>query len=108
MTSGARVRFVVAAVVIGTLLAGVWLVPGGASTATKKTYSSADCAAIQNMKNPSGSNKSFGAEAKATADAFSTAAGKVSDKSLKKSLKGLASFYRSLGNANSNTAAAVL
>jgi hypothetical protein len=109
MTGRAQVRFVVAALVVGVLLAGVWLVPGGASTAAKKTktYSASDCAAIQNIKNPTGSDKSFGSQAKAEATAFSDASKKVKDKELKKSLKGLSSFYARLSKADNVGAAAL-
>ena len=110
MTGRAQVRVLLATLVVGTLLAGVWLAPGGASTAAKKkkTYSAADCAAIQNIKTPSGSEKTFGSQAKAEADAFSNASKKVDDKSLKKSLQGLSAFYTKLGDANNVAAAAVI
>jgi len=111
MTSRSKVRFAVAAVVIGTLLAGVWLVPGGASTAAKKkkTYSAADCQVIQNITvDPSKGSGSFGTAAKATAKAYNDAADKIKDKQLKNAVKSLASFYVDLGNSKSAAAAAVL
>jgi len=111
MTAQAKVRFAVAAVVIGTLLAGVWLVPGGASTAAKKkkTYSAADCAVIQNITvDPSKGSGSFGTAAKATAKAYNDAADEIKDKQLKSSVKSLASFYVDLGNSKTAAAAAVL
>jgi hypothetical protein len=103
------IRTVLATLIVGALVGGLWLMPGGASTAAKKTktYSASDCAAIQNIKNPSSSNKSFGAQAKGEAQAFSAAAKKVEDKSLEKSLQGLSSFYNSLGKAD-NVASAGL
>ena len=111
MTGRAQVRVLLATFVVGTLLAGVWLAPGGASTAAKKTktYSAEDCSAIQNIKNPSGSDsKSFGSQAKAEAQAFAAAAKKVKDKQLKKSLQGLSSFYSSLGSADNVGEAALV
>ena len=111
MTSRAKVRFAVATVVIGTLLAGVWLVPGGASTAAKKkkTYSAADCQVIQNITvDPSKGSGSFGTAAKATAKAYNEAAAKIKDKQLKKSVKALASFYIDLGGVKNAAEAAVL
>ena len=70
--------------------------PSGASTAVKKkkTYSAADCEVIQNASvDSSKGSGGFGKEAKAVADAFNAAGGEVKDKTLKKSLKNLASFY---------------
>ena len=101
------VRTALASLLVGALVAGFWLVPGGASTAAKKTktYSASDCAAIQNIKTPSSSNSSFGSQAKAEAQAFSAAARKVQDKALKKSLQGLSSFYDSLSKAGNVGAA---
>ena len=101
-TRGVVTRTVLATLIVGALVLGLWLMPGGASTAAKKTktYSASDCAAIQNIKNPSSSNSSFGSQAKGEAQAFSAAAKKVQDKSLKKSLQGLSSFYNSLSKAN--------
>jgi hypothetical protein len=97
-------------VVIGTLLAGVWLVPGGASTAAKKkTYSAADCQVIQNITvDPSKGSGSFGTAAKATAKAYNEAAADIQDKQLKNAVKSLASFYVDLGNTKTAAAAAVL
>jgi len=103
------IRTVLAALIVGALVAGLWMVPGGASTTAKKTktYSASDCAAIQNIKTPSSSNSSFGSQARAEAQAFSAAADKVQDKSLEKSLQGLSSFYNALGKANNVGAAAL-
>jgi len=107
MQQRAAARIFLTTAVIAALLAGAWLVPGGASAAVRQAYSSADCSAIQNIKNPSDS-KSFGSQAKGEAQAFSSAAKKVKDKQLKKSLQGLSSFYSSLGRAdNVGEAAAV-
>jgi hypothetical protein len=112
MTSRANVRFGVAAVVIGALLAGVWLVPSGASTDAKKkkkTYSAADCQVIQNITvDPNKGSGSFGTAAKATAKAYNEAAANIQDKQLKNAVKSLASFYVDLGNTKSAAAAAVL
>jgi hypothetical protein len=105
------VRSGAAALLVGALLAGVWLVPSGASTAVKKkkTYSAADCEVIQNASvDSSKGSGGFGKEAKAVADAFNAAGGEVKDKALKKSLKNLASFYVSLSKANTANAAEVL
>jgi hypothetical protein len=100
-----------AALVVAALLAGVWLLPGGASIAdkSKKTWSAADCATLQGITvDPSKGAGSFGAAAKATSKAYNEAADEIQEKELKKALKALASFYVDLGDAKSAAAAAVL
>ena len=105
------VRSMLAAVVVGVLVVGVWLVPGGASTATKKkkTWSASDCATLQGITvDPSKGAGSFGAAAKATSKAYNEAANKIEEKQLKAALKKLASFYVDLGDTKTAAAAAVL
>jgi hypothetical protein len=105
------VRSMLAAVVVGVLVVGVWLVPGAASTATKKkkTWSASDCATLQGITvDPSKGAGSFGAAAKATSKAYNEAANKIEEKQLKAALKKLASFYVDLGDTKTAAAAAVL
>jgi hypothetical protein len=104
------VRGGLAALVVAALLAGVWLLPGGASTATKKTtWSAEDCAALQGISvdNTKGAG-SFGKAAEATSQAYNAAANEIKEKKLKRALKSLASFYVDLGDANTAAEAAVL
>jgi len=112
MTGRAQVRVLLATLVVGTLLAGVWLAPGGASTAAKKkkaTYSAQDCKIIQNIKvDASKGSGSFGTAAKATAKAYNEAADDVENKKLRSSMKKLASFYVDLGGVNNAAEAAIL
>jgi hypothetical protein len=100
-----------AALVVAALLAGVWLLPGGASTASKKkkTWSAEDCAVLQNISvdNSKGAG-SFGKAAEATSQAYNAAANKIKEKQLKGALKTLASFYVDLGDADTAAEAAVL
>jgi hypothetical protein len=95
---------------VAALLAGVWLLPGGASTATKKkTWSAADCATLQGITvDPSKGAGSFGTAAKATSKAYNEAANEIQEKQLKRALKTLASFYVDLGDAKNAASAAVL
>jgi hypothetical protein len=105
------VRGGLTALVVVTLLAGVWLLPGGASVASKKkkTWSAADCAALQGITvDPSKGAGSFGTAAKATSKAYNEAANDIQEKQLKAALKTLASFYVDLGDAKNAAAAAVL
>jgi TolA-binding protein len=99
------------ALIVVALLAGVLLLPAGASIAnkSKKTWSAADCATLQGITvDPSKGAGSFGAAAKATSKAYNEAANEIQEKQLKKALKTLASFYVDLGDAKSAAAAAVL
>jgi hypothetical protein len=105
------VRAALAALVVAALLAGVWLLPGGASVGSKKkkTWSAADCATLQGISvDPSKGAGSFGTAAKATSKAYNEAANKIQEKQLKAALKTLASFYVDLGDAKTAAAAAVL
>ena len=117
MTTWAKLRFSAAAVVVGALLAGVWLVPSVASAdkpaavdrATK--YSDADCQALKQLDDEIPDIKSsngdiFGKRAKAVATGFSETADKVDDKKLKKALKTIAAFYDDLGGVDNVLGAA--
>jgi hypothetical protein len=111
VNGGASLRIVLAALVVSALLAGVWLLPGGASVASKskKTWSAADCATLQGITvDPSKGAGSFGTAAKATSKAYNEAADEIEEKQLKKALKSLASFYVDLGSAKNAASAAVL
>jgi len=105
------VRAGLAGLVVAALLAGVWLLPSGASVASKKkkTWSAADCATLQGITvDPSKGAGSFGAAAKATSKAYNEAADEIQEKQLRAALKSLASFYVDLGDTKSAAAAAVL
>jgi hypothetical protein len=103
------VRSAVAVLIMGTLVAGLWLMPGGASTAAKKTYTEGDCEVVQNITVDSSKGSGyFGKQAQAAADAFKDASKEVKDKALKKALKNLGSFYVDLGKADNIADAAVL
>ena len=103
------VRSTAAAVMVSALVAGLWLMPGGASTAAKKTYPAGDCEVVQNITVDSSKGSGyFGKQAQAAADAFKAASKKVKDKALKKSLKNLGSFYVDLGKVDNVAEAAVL
>ena len=111
MTSWARVRFTVAAVVVGALLAGVWLIPSVASadkqTAVHRgtTYSDEDCQALKELDDeiPDVSAKSsdiYGKRAAAISTGFSETADKVENKKLKKALNTLADYWDQLSDAD--------
>ena len=114
--SGAGKRAVIVRAALGTLLvavllAGVWLLPGGASVADKKkkTWSAQDCETLQGITvDPSKGAGSFGAAAKATSKAYNEAANDIEEKQLRAALKSLASFYVDLGDAKNAASAAVL
>jgi len=123
MTSWARVRFTIAAVVVGGLLAGILLVPSIASaekptkkkppaTAASSGYSESDCQALNELDDEipnvkSSGNSFYGKEAAAAAQGFSATAKKVDDKQLKAALNTIASTYAKLGKA-SNVASALV
>jgi len=114
MTRWAKVRFIVATVVVGGLLAGIWLVPSVASAdkrvavpsaTTSTTYSTSDCQALKQLDDEipdvkSSSSDIFGKRAKAVATGFSETADKVDDSQLKSALESLSKFYGDLGKAN--------
>jgi hypothetical protein len=115
MTSWARVRFTVAAVVVGSLLAGIWLIPSVASagkqTAVHRgtTYSDEDCEALLNLDDEvpdTGSTDIFGKRAEAIGTGFKETADKIDDKKLKKALNTIAAFYDDLGDADNVIGAA--
>ena len=118
MTSGAKVRFVVATVVVGTLLAGIWLVPSVASAVkpaeapsavASATYSDEDCEALLNLDDEvpkTGSTDIFGKRAEAIGTGFRETADKIDDKKLKKALNTIAAFYDDLGDADNVIGAA--
>ena len=117
MTSWAKVRFAVAFVVVGALLAGIWLIPSAASAEKPSavprasSYSDADCQALNELDNEipdvkSGSNSFYGKQAAAAGEGFSATAKKVKDKKLKSALNTIASTYSQLGKAD-NVASAL-
>ena len=121
MTSWAKVRFAVAFVVVGALLAGIWLIPSAASAEKPavapsavpraSSYSDADCQALNELDNEipdvkSGSNSFYGKQAAAAGEGFSATAKKVEDKKLKSALNTIASTYSQLGKAD-NVASAL-
>jgi len=117
MTSWASVRFTIAFVVIGALLAGLWLIPSVASAEkpssapTASTYSDSDCQALNQLDDEipdvkSSGNNFYGKQAAAAAQGFSATAKKVEDKKLKRALNTIASTYSQLGKAD-NVAGAI-
>jgi len=117
MTSWAKVRFTVAFVVVGTLLAGVWLIPSVASAdnpakkkpkptaASTSTYSDSDCQALKQLDDEIPDVKSsksdiFGTRAAAISKGFSQTADKIDDPQLKSALETISKFYGQLSKAD--------
>src|SRR5262245_56009203 len=107
MNRWGRIRFAVAAVVVGAFLAGIWLVPSVASAErpaampSATQYSDADCKALKQLDDEipnvkSSSNNFYGKQAAAAAKGFSATAKKVEDKKLKKALNTIAKTYSQL------------
>ena len=116
MTRWTRIRFVGACIVVGALLAGIWLVPGVASAEKPaaapgaivrgSAYSDADCDALSELDDEtpdvkSTSNDIYGKRAEAVSEGFAATADKVDNKKLKKALNTLSGFYDDLGDVDS-------
>jgi len=120
MTDWARVRFFIATVAVGGLLAAIWLVPSVASAekptavpnaTTSTTYSTSDCQALKQLDDEIPDVKSsksdiFGKRAKAVSTGFSETADKIDDRKLKKALNTIAAFYDDLGDVDNVLGAA--
>jgi len=115
MNRWAKIRFVVAAFVVGALLAGIWLVPSIASAENPaavngavngaKKYSEEDCQALRELDDEipdvkSSSSDIFGKKAAAYSEGDAATAKKVKDKKLKKALTTLAGFYDDLSDVD--------
>jgi hypothetical protein len=115
MSRWAKIRFAVAGVVVGALLAGIWLVPGVASAENAAgapgvvagaTYSDSDCEALLGLGDDipdakSKSNDIYGDRAEAVSEGFSETAQEIDNKKLRNTMNTLADYYGKLGDANS-------
>lgn len=111
MTRWAKIRFLLATVVAATLLGGLWLVPGGATsgasvsaTAAAKV-SDADCETLKelsdNVPDVTGSGSSlFGKQAAAAAKGFKTTAKDIKSKKLRSAMNTMAAVYEDLADTN--------
>ena len=111
MTDWAKVRFLLATVVAGALLAGIWLIPTvaaadkPAAVPNASTYSTSDCQALKELDDEipdvkSSSSNIWGKRAAAISTGFSETADKVDDKKLKSALKSISKFYDQLSDAD--------
>jgi hypothetical protein len=124
MTSWAKVRFTIAAVVVGAVLAGIWLVPSASAenSAKKKPkptasstskYSDSDCQALKQLDDEipdvkSSSSDVFGKRAAAISTGFSDTAKKIDDQQLKSALQSISKFYGQLSKADNVVSAVAI
>ena len=95
-------------VLSGALLLGAWGGIAGAASgaANLPTYTDEDCATLLDIQVDDASNGYFGETALNASEAFSDASGDIESKSLRKSMRTLASVWKIVGEKKSAIAAA--
>jgi hypothetical protein len=90
------------------LLVGAWVNPSGAAVKAPPRYTESDCGVIENIvvKDDASNGGYWGKTARNASKAFKTAAKKIEDKGLKKSMTTLSDVWKRAANARDVVAAA--